>query len=231
MPGMKAWLVLSLAFLASAVGVAMAARPAAPAVAPTTTKPMVKPSPAAKPGKAATVTTTTVIVHRCTDARGQVTLQDDPCPAGSQDSSREMLRPKDPPKAGKSAAAAPPPLYDPLMAEPPPPLRELIPPPPMYRCTSYDGIERYSEQYDPNPRCEPYVLYYPYPNLLTPAQALTCRWVEDSCVRLSDSAACGRWKVMRKDAVSALQRAFSDTAVYRKSELERLTQIVEDSCP
>ena len=101
----------------------------------------------------------------------------------------------------------------------------------MYRCTSYDGIERYSEQYDPNPRCEPYVLYYPYPNLLTPAQALTCRWVEDSCVRLSDSAACARWKVMRKDAVSALQRSFSDTAVYRKSELERLTQIVEDSCP
>lgn len=101
----------------------------------------------------------------------------------------------------------------------------------MYRCLSYDGIERYSEQYDPNPRCEPYVLYYPYPNLLTPAQALTCRWVEDSCVRLSDRSACERWRTRKKEAASELQRSFSDTAAYRKSELERATQIVEESCP
>ena len=100
----------------------------------------------------------------------------------------------------------------------------------MYRCTSYDGIERYSEQYDPNPRCEPYVLYYPYPSVLTPAQALTCRWVEDSCVRLPDSVACERWKSLKKEAISAVQRSFSDTAVYRKSELARVSQIVDESC-
>jgi hypothetical protein len=230
MPGMKAWLVLSLAFLASAVGVAMAARPAAPAVAPTTTKPMVKPSPAAKPGKAATVTTTTVIVHRCTDARGRVTLQDDPCPPGSQDSSREMLRPKDPPKAGKSAAAAPPPLYDPLMAEPPPPLRELIPPPPMYRCTSYDGIERYSEQYDPNPRCEPWALYHPYADRLTPQQAGACRWVRDSCVLLSENETCRRFRASLKKAKSEAMHSDSTMQPYRDSEVARLGQILRDHC-
>jgi hypothetical protein len=101
----------------------------------------------------------------------------------------------------------------------------------MYRCTSYDGIERFSESYDPNPRCEPLVLYYPYPNQLTPAQALSCRWVQDSCVRLSDEAACARWKTMKKEAASALLASFSDTKAYRKSELARLTQIVEESCP
>ena len=37
--------------------------------------------------------------------------------------------------------------------------RELIPPPPMYHCISYDGIERLQRKYDPNPRCEPLVLY------------------------------------------------------------------------
>ena len=141
-----------------------------------------------------------------------------------------MTRPKDPPKSRPIPVRAPP--IDALADDPRPSFqRELIPPPPMYRCTSYDGIERFSESYDPNPRCEPLVLYYPYPNNLTPAQALSCRWVEDSCVRLADSTACVRWKVMRKDAVSAATRSFSDTAAYRKSELERLSQITEDSCP
>jgi len=171
----------------------------------------------------------TVTVHRCIDGKGQVTLQDEPCPKGSQDSARQMTRPKDPPPRPKARRSEPAAVAVPEL--PPPPLRELIPPPPMYRCISYDGIERYSEQYDPNPRCEPYVLYYPYPNLLTPSQALTCRWVEDSCVRLSDRSACERWRAKKKEATSAVLHAFSDTAAYRKSELERATQIVDESCP
>ena len=206
MPGMKTWIALSLAFLSTA-GPAPKTPPATPAAS-----------------------VETVVVHRCTDAKGRVTLQDEPCPKDSRSESREMTRPKDPPKSRPIPVLAPP--IDALPDEPAPMARrELIPPPPMYRCTSYDGNERFSESYDPNPRCEPLVLYYPYPNNLTPAQALSCRWVEDSCVRLSDSAACARWKLMRKDAVSAVTRSFSDTAAYRKSELERLTQITEESCP
>ena len=206
MPGMKTWTALSLAFLSTA-GSAPGTPPARPA------------SPVE-----------TVVVHRCTDAKGRVTLQDEPCPKGSQSESREMTRPKDPPKSNPALILAP--SIDALADEPAPMFRrELIPPPPMYRCTSYDGIERFSESYDPNPRCEPLVLYFPYPNNLTPAQALSCRWVEDSCVRLSDNSACARWIQMRKDAVSALTRSFSDTAAYRKSELERLNQITEESCP
>lgn len=206
MPGMKTCIALSLAFL-STVGSA----------------PGTPPARLALPDE-------TVVVLRCTDAKGRVTLQDEPCPTGSQSESREMTRPKDPPKANPVPMLAP--AID-VLADEPAPLfrRELIPPPPMYRCTSYDGIERFSESYDPNPRCEPLVLYFPYPNNLTPAQALSCRWVEDSCVRLSDSTACARWKVMRKEAVSAAARSFSDTAAYRKSELERLNQITEESCP
>ena len=168
-------------------------------------------------------------LHRCTDARGKVTWQDDACPAGSRDEVREMIRPTDAPPAKEAAAAAPAPA-PPVEPEPlPPPSRELIPPPAMYLCTSYDGIERYSESYDPNPRCEPLGLYYPYP--LTPTQATSCRWVEDSCVRLSDRAACQRWHLRQKEAASLLQRAFSDTQQYRRSELARINQIIEESCP
>ena len=119
---------------------------------------------------------------------------------------------------------------------PPPPIEQapqpqLMPPPDMYLCTSYDGIERYSEQYDPNPRCEPIVLYYPHPETLSPAMQNSCRWVEDSCVRLNERAACAQFRAKQAEAASLAQRAFSDTAAYRKSELARLTQIVQESCP
>ncbi len=206
---MKVWLLSSLAVLASAVGVVS--------------------GNAAASGSAAAAMEPTVTLRRCTDARGKVTWQDDPCPKGSTELVREMIRPLDPPRS--KAKPAPAPVAPPVAYDPPPRTRELIPPPAMYKCTSYDGNERYSESYDPNPRCEPMVIYYPYPNLLTPAQALSCRWVEDSCVRLSDRAACLRWREKHKEAVSLLQRSFSDTAEYRKSELARINQIVEDSCP
>jgi hypothetical protein len=249
MPGM-AWLRSSLAaFLAIALaaGAVASARSATPAPAPTKLPSTVPAPPAAgvtatviapkaKDGKAASRSADadagTVTVHRCTDARGQVTLQDDPCPPGSREETRAMMRPKDPPVSSKAVKVADTPAMPQpaLVEEDLAPPRLPIPPPPMYKCTSYDGDERFSESYDPNPRCEPLVIYYPYPNQLTPQQALSCRWVEDSCVRLSDRAACARWIQMRKDAVSAVTRAFSDTAAYRKSELARLNQIVEESC-
>jgi len=188
---------------------------------------------AAKPATPPGATSRTVVVHRCTDARGNVTLTDDACPAGSREETREMARPKDPPPRTDRAPPHPATVAAaPIDFSPPPqPMRELVPPPAMYQCISYDGIERWSESYDPNPRCEPLVIYYPYPNNLTPAQALSCRWVEDSCVRLSDASACERWRQKSKDAISEATRAFSDTAQYWKSERARIAQILDESCP
>ncbi len=171
-----------------------------------------------------------VTVYRCTNAKGAVSLQDDPCPQGSVQTTRQMQRPVDAPAkptvARPTAAAAP-------TLPPEPPARPdfaPVPPPPLYRCTSYDGISRDSEVYDPNPRCEPLALYYPDARYLTPEQAGLCRWVRDSCVRLSDDDACDRFKQKKQEAASAAMHAFSDTAAYRKSEVERLTQIIDESC-
>jgi hypothetical protein len=169
----------------------------------------------------------TITVHRCVDAAKHVTLQDEPCPPGTEDTRKVMQRPQD-------EGAAPPPPKEPAPAPEPEPEPVIAPapkvrPPPMFVCTSYDGIQRYSESYDPNPRCEPLGLYYP-PQYLTPKSAQMCRWVEDSCVQLNDAQACAVWEDRRKEAESSLQQAFSDTAAYRKSELERITQIVNRSC-
>jgi hypothetical protein len=174
----------------------------------------------------------TVTIYRCIDAKGHVSLQDDPCPKDSTtQSARSMLRPQDAP-ARPAAAPSPPPATPPATAVvetpyvPPP----YIPPPPLYECTSYDGIVRESEVYDPNPRCEPLVLYFPYPRRLSPAQAGSCRWVQDSCVRLSNEETCARFEQKKRDAASALLHAFSDTEAYRKSELQRFNQIIDQSC-
>jgi hypothetical protein len=172
----------------------------------------------------------TVTIYRCIDAKGGITLQDDPCPKNTtQESARSMVRPQDAPR---QTVAAQPPAPPTSAAEPP--LEEqplLIPPPPLYQCTSYDGDVRESEVYDPNPRCEPLALYFPDARRLTPEQAGACRWVEDSCVRLSDEETCARFKRKKREAASALLHTFSDTEAYRKSELRRLTQIVNESCP
>ena len=175
----------------------------------------------------AAATPDTVTIHRCVDGKGHVTLQDEACPSGSQDTVLQMQRPKDAPPP-PTVAVTPPPVAPAPAPSPPPPA--LIPPPAMYRCTSYDGIERYSESYDPNPRCEPLGLYYP-PAYLTPESARMCRWVEDSCVRLSDDAACDVWRQRKVKAQSDLLRAFSDTVAYRRSELQRINQILSESCP
>lgn len=171
----------------------------------------------------------TITLYRCTDTKGSISLQDEPCPKGTQQSVLQRQRPQEPLSAKKPTQVEIDRKPEAALVRSEPE-RETIPPPALYRCTSYDGIERYSEQYDPNPRCEPLVLYFPEPRHLTPQQAGACRWVEDSCVRLSDEATCAIWKTKKKEAASALLHAFSDTAAYRKSELERATQIVDESC-
>ena len=169
-----------------------------------------------------------VVVHRCEDAKGHITLQDDVCPKGTQDKQIVMLRPKDAPPVPRPAPViTPAPVMQQFVVEEEEP---LIPPPPMYRCTTYDGDERLSESYDPNPRCEPMVIYFPQILTLGPEYARTCRWVKDSCVLLSVSETCVQWRKKKIEAESDLRRAFRDTAVYRKSELARIKQIVDQSC-
>lgn len=167
-------------------------------------------------------------VYRCQDAGGRVTLQDDPCPDGQQQSARRMVRPRDPPPS--RAPATPEPARAEAPLPPPAPGYALpFPPPPLFQCTDFDGSVRFSEDYAPNTRCVPLpVLGYDVRG--SSAAAGTCRWVTESCLRLDDDAACEQFKRLLKQARSDALHAFSDTAAYRKSELRRLEGIVSESC-
>jgi hypothetical protein len=163
-----------------------------------------------------------ITVYRCTDAHGEVMLQDEPCPAGQTQQQRSMVQPKDPPPR----PAAPPPVPETRIEETPAPAPTYFPPPPIYQCTAYDGGIRISENHDPNPRCVPLAVQ----GYDAGTFGASCRWVEDSCVRLDDGSACDVFKRKLDEAESDALHAFSDTAAYRKSEVERLKQIVRDSC-
>jgi len=173
--------------------------------------------------------TGSVIVYRCVADKGVVSLQDKPCAKGTEQKTIEMVRPKDAPPRPRSQ---PEPVVEEL--PPPPPAWEdqpqRLPPPPLYECTSYDGIVRESEVYDPNPHCEPLALYHPYAEQLTPQQAGACMWVRDSCVLLSEQETCARWRVNRKKAASEALHADSTTQPYRQSELRRIDQILRENC-
>ena len=83
-----------------------------------------------------------ITVYRC-QAGTQVTLQDEPCPAGQTQTTRRMVRPQDAP-APAPARAASAPANDAVMppddaAYAPPPYPTTFPPPPMFQCTDYDG--------------------------------------------------------------------------------------------
>lgn len=168
-----------------------------------------------------------ITVFRCKDPAGRVTLQDEPCAAGQQQTERHMVRPKDPaPRPATSQAELPPPADDPPVEPLPAPLP--YPPPALFQCTNYDGDVRYSEAYDPETACVPLaVLGY---DMRGSRHGAACRWVSESCLRLDDGSACGQFKAKLRQARSDALHAFSDTAAYRKSEVVRLERIVDESC-
>lgn len=83
-----------------------------------------------------------LVIYRCTDAQGRLTLRDTPCRAGERQQARTMQRPVDPPPRHAASASAPAPT-------PAVPERTRVvvmtPPRPLYECVTPDG-ERYTSE-------------------------------------------------------------------------------------
>lgn len=87
-----------------------------------------------------------VVIYRCTDAQGRLTLRDTPCRAGERQQVRSMQRPVDPPPR---PAATPAPTTA-AVPQPPPERTRIVvvtPPRPLYECVTPDG-ERYTSESD-----------------------------------------------------------------------------------
>lgn len=168
-------------------------------------------------------------VFRCQDAGGKVSLRDTPCPADQKETTRQMIRPRDPPPRPAPAAPEPRRSPEPAPVAAAPAAPPWSPPPPLFQCTDFDGAVRFDQESRPNTRCVP-LSVLGWDVRRSPIGAASCRWVSESCVRLSDAGACSQYRRMLVRARSDALHAFSNTAAFRRSEVQRLEVIVRESC-
>lgn len=92
-----------------------------------------------------------LVIYRCTDAQGRLTLRDTPCRKGEQQQARTMLRPTDPPPRPAAPAPAPPAAAAAERTR----IVVVTPPRPMYECVAPDGTRYTSETDAGQPRWVP----------------------------------------------------------------------------
>jgi hypothetical protein len=184
-------------------------------------------------------------IYRCTDAKGNVTMQNDtPCPAGSKQEVRQIGElPTAPAPVGKPVAApvanVPPPgssfeLVRGPVTDPLPDTKvaaaDRKPPPPLYECKTWEALTYLSETDTPEPRC---VLMNTVglngdPNL---GAGEACEVKQDTCTPLTDAALCSAWRRRIDEAKFRMTFAADADKATRKAEYERqLASFVDSTC-
>lgn len=182
-----------------------------------------------------------VVIYRCTDAGGALTVQnDEPCPAGSRQE-RTVVEPPPPmpvyvPQA-PPPAPVPTPAVEPAPSAPPrpdapPPARiadaDRLPPPPIFRCHT-PGNDRYiREDPEPGPRC---VAMQTVGINGDPALAAgaACEWQYDRCERIPDGEACEGWRQRGREIESSWRYARGDAKAPLQDEFARVSSILSDT--
>jgi hypothetical protein len=177
-----------------------------------------------------------VVIYRCTDAFGAVTLQNNAaCPKGTRQQKQVIESP--PPMPAYRPVALPMPV-----AEPVPPAAvadnvptapaiadsERLPPPALFQCNTYDNDSYLSDTGTPEPRC----VRLQTTNLQGAADdagGVACQMVTDQCQRIADGAACDSWKQRLRETEAAWKFARPDDAEANKAEFERVRKIVRES--
>ena len=185
-----------------------------------------------------------VVIYRCTDAGGALTVQnDEPCPAGSRQE-RSVIEPPPPmpvyvPQAPPptAPAPAPAPAAEPVPAAPerpdaPPPARiadaDRLPPPPIFRCHTPGNGSYIHEDAEPQPRCVALqtVGINGDPGL---GAGAACEWQYDRCERIPDEEACDGWQQRSREIESTWRYARGDARAPLQEEFARVSTILADT--
>lgn len=185
-----------------------------------------------------------VVIYRCTDASGAVTVQNDtPCPKGSKQTRRVLETP--PPSATPAYVEAPAGVPDPVPALPPPapeppapaadpasaraqPDGERLPPPPLFECTTFDNDHYLSDDGTPSERCAPLEISG-IGDGSAPGVGAACQKTTDTCQRVPDGAACDAWKRREREARATLMFGRAEDKDKNEAEYERVQRIVTES--
>lgn len=196
-----------------------------------------------------------VVIYRCTDARGVVTLQNDvACPKGMQQEKRvvessasaapfpvplpslppiapaapAVATPAGPNQPGAASTAGTEPSFATVLPLPPPRQAERLPPPPLYQCNTVENDSYLSDTPDPKPRCVRLETVGIDGNQqLGAGQA--CSMVYDQCQRVADGAACAAWRRRVNEAQSAWTFGRADSVDALKAEYERIARVVAET--
>lgn len=189
-----------------------------------------------------------LVIYRCTDAQGQLTIQNNvPCPKGSKQVRRVMDTPPAPsvPYVPPTPAAAPAPA--PPKPEPAPapvarrssPLDRLppseiapanrLPPPVLYECRTYDNDSYLDEHGAPPPRCVTLSTVGLGGYVDGGGTGAACEMKTDTCQRIPDGALCDSWRRRLREAESVVHFGVSENQAKAGADLERIAKIIRDS--
>jgi hypothetical protein len=189
-----------------------------------------------------------VVFYRCTDASGELTLQNMECPKGSKQEKKVMQGVGTVPMgtttaAPASAPAAPAtePVPEPQPAPTPAPTStpapqadagiadsNRLPPPVLFQCTTHDKDSYITESAEPQSRCVALRTVGLDGNPQTGAGE-ACEVVKDQCARVGDAALCDAWKKRLGETEVAWRFARTENTEKNKAEHERVQRIVSES--
>ena len=187
-----------------------------------------------------------VVIYRCVDPSGAVTVQNDrPCPKGSQQSRRVLDTPSPsatPPAYVETPSVAPEPVVAAPVPDPPPapsapvdPANasaqadgERLPPPPIFECTTYDNDHYLSDDGTPSERCVPLEVTG-IGDGAAPGVGAACQKQTDSCQRVPDGGACDAWKRREREARASLMFGRAEDKDRNQAEYERVQRVVTES--
>ena len=191
----------------------------------------------------------TVVIYRCTDANGALTIQNGtPCPKGNKQERRVMeaaptssapaFVPPPPAPAPVPVQPAPPSAPPPAVAPSPPPIApepettiadsDRLPPPWLYECRTYNDDTYFSEVGAPAPRC---VTLNPtgLSGVIESNNVSACEMKTDQCQRVPDGALCDGWRRRLREVQSSLQFGASENRAEAEAEVQRVMRVVRDS--
>lgn len=191
-----------------------------------------------------------VVIYRCTDASGAVSLQNDaPCAKGSKQERRVMET--------VAESVPPPPANAPMAPEATLPLVvveagaetgaatveampsavgatnsaatlvPMSPPPPLFACRTSDRKEYFSDDPVPARRCAP--LQVSGLDGSSGGGASACEWGTDTCAPVPDAALCQQWRQHAHDTRATLLFGRAEDPAATRVELERIETIISAS--
>lgn len=167
-----------------------------------------------------------VVIYRCTDAAGHVTLQnDEACPAGTRERRQVVDAPTSVPAF---VAPAQPELYTPAAAKEPTatataPGAAVVAraaPPALFQCRTWDQASYFSTEAKPREHCAP--LQVVGLDGVSRPQASACEKVADQCEAVPPERLCEAWKHRVDEAEFRWRFAGPDGDANRRTEFEAL---------